>query len=135
MADLYASGENALVTVSSIGGDWSELSGWGSKHEKTAKRPAANKPQVVLSGKHTVENPKTTKMIVPRQHTTLLRKLLDGEDFPDTTVTVQFLDAAGNTDGEAVSWRRCSIAGHNVKDIDVNSSDEVTLEIEWMPGQ
>lgn len=120
-----------LVTVSSIPGDWAVASGMGGKHSTQSVRARAGGPKVPLAADYEANNVTTRRVFDAVADADYLTQLLAKNTFPDTTVTIQSLDAAGGYIGTATVLAGCSVAEWEINDADANGEGPVEVSITW----
>lgn len=128
--------DRSAVTISSMPGNWTSLSGGDSEREVTKQRPAAAAPEATYTGRLKHNDVTTVRMYEdPAQCAALVRRLQRGDAFPNTTITVQDLDADDvPIPGAKIVRTGCVVKSFSPAEADANSSDGSKLTIVWTVG-
>lgn len=134
--EQYLSQDREKIDVSSIPGDWMQLSGREHERDITSQRPGVGAAPVQNRSRMRHGDVTTTKMFNAATDIALEKAIAAGDKrFNGTTITVTGVDEDENPiPGAETRYVGCSIKSCSSTDADVNGNDPKTFSITWAVG-
>lgn len=130
-----ATADRFKVSVSSMPGPWTQVSGQEVSREVSKMKETAGGADVVMPSRITYPDLTLTRVYDSDRDGALFKRIASGELFADTSVTVQELDADGNAiPGASKTYSGCVVKSATAPDGDANSQDSASLTVVFTVG-
>lgn len=131
----YISQDRVKVTVSTMPGDWMQMSGHGGERDVTSKRPGVGVAPVQTRSRQTLKEVTVVKMFDSSADWATVKKLQkDKDSFAGTTVvTVDVDEDEVPIPGTTNTFYGCAVKSWDLSDVDVNGADDRTLTVVFVP--
>lgn len=130
-----ATADRFKVSVSSMPGPWTQVSGQEVSREVSKMKETAGGPDVVMPSRIVYPDLTVTRVYDSDRDGSLFKRIAGGELFADTSITVQELDADGNAiPGASKTYSSCVVKSATAPDGDANSQDSANLTVVFTVG-
>lgn len=130
-----ATADRFKVTVSSMPGPWTQISGQEVSREIPKMKEYAGGPDVPMANRISYPDVTLQRVYDSDRDGALYKRIARGELFAATSITVQELDADGNAiPGAAKTYTDCVVKSSTAPDADANSQDAATLTVVFTVG-
>lgn len=128
----YITQDRIKVTVSSMPGSWTTISGQESEREVVKLRAGAGESKQVIATQLEYGDVTITRLFDADRDQAILSALNSGNSYAGSTITEQYLDGDGNAiDGKRIVHSGCAVMSFSGPEGDANSSDMGYLTITW----
>jgi hypothetical protein len=130
-----ATADRFLISVSTMPGPFTQISGQEVSREISKPRQYAGGPEVPMPNR--IQYPDITLMRIydSDRDGSLYKRVALGELFAGTSITVQEIDVDGNAiPGAAKTYTDCVIKSASAPDGDANSQDSASLTVVFTVG-
>lgn len=120
---------NVKVTVSSMAGDWSKVDGGGGSFASEKVRTTAGGAKQVLTSELEMSDITVTAIFDPQTHAGLIDQLKAGQTYPNTTITVQYIESGVITKQNA--YTGCAVTSWEPPTGDANAEGAAEWTVTW----
>lgn len=130
-----ATADRFRINVSSMPGPWTQISGQEIQREIPKLKEYAGGPDVPMANRIVFPDVTLTRVYDSDRDAALFKRIARGELFSGTSITVQELDADGNSiPGASKTYIDCVLKSSTSPDGDANSQDAANLVVVFTVG-
>ena len=130
-----ATADRFKVSISSMPGPWTQVSGQEVSREVSKMREEAGGPEVPMAHRVTFPDITLQRVYDSDRDGSLFKKFASGDAFANSSITVQELDADGNAiPGAFKTYTGCVAKSMTAPDGDAHSQDAAVLQVVFSVG-